>query len=78
MRRVRRTACLDWSSHSDTPARAKASAVLAFIVTKPGKTLFRITISSIQPRRTRQPMAMTINDEAREKDLSEEVRAELD
>jgi len=35
-------------------------------------------MSKAQPTSTRQPAMMTIDDEAREKDFSEEVRTELD
>jgi len=42
------------------PDNRKAIAVLAFIVTKPGRTLVRIGLSSIQPNSTRQPIEITI------------------
>jgi len=56
----------------------KAMAVLAFIVTSPGRTLFRTAMSKAQPTSTRQPTRMTINDEAHEKDFSEEMKTGLD
>jgi len=37
-----------------------------------------VAMLKTQPRSTRQPTRMTINDEAREKDFSEEMKTGLD
>ena len=45
-------------NHRDTPARTNESAVLGFMVERPGTTDFRKAMSSIHPRRTSRPTTM--------------------
>src|SRR3990172_1196324 len=66
------------SSHSDTPIRAKAAAVFAFIVTSPGRMLFNNVTLNIQPISTATPTARTSMLAAAEMDLNKETRRELD
>src|SRR3989442_1553541 len=67
----------DWRSglapklQSEKLARRKASAELAFMVSRPGQPVLRVSISQIQPIKTRPAMIATMTAATREKDSSE-------
>ena len=61
-------------TRSATPARMKQSAALAFIVTRPGMTLFKNGMSNSHPTRTeapaRMPVVLAPRDELRNRETS--------
>ena len=52
------------------PPKRNASAALAFMVTRPGQTLFNEAISKSHPISTRPPVLMTATLAARDKNFS--------
>ena len=64
--------------YRDMPDRVKQRAVFAFMVTKPGKTLFSAAISKTQPINTIEPITVTAMPDPLEKAWSKEMIRDTD